>query len=92
MVFPVRDLDCVRKTPNFSLANCRKIEFFSGRLLRTPSYHHGLGHIFGCTTPPTEYVKNTAITPPMKRASLTETRKVFRICENESNVERRSEN
>ena len=46
----------------------------------------------GNTTPATEYVKNTAITPPMKRASLTVTGKVFRICENESNVEKRSEN
>ena len=35
--------------------------------------------IAGNITPATEYVKNTAITPPMKRASLTVTRKVFRI-------------
>jgi len=46
----------------------------------------------GNITPATEYVKSTMIAPPMKRASLTVTRNVFRICQNQSKVEIRSEN
>ena len=60
------------------------LEFISGCLQRVPfltimDLATYLVVSEGNITPATEYVKNTMITPPMKRASLTVTRKVFRI-------------